>query len=115
MEIKINDETDQLTAHDRGTLLRDLQIALSRFANEIDTVCVTTEATDGICSGGGIRCHLRADTRRHGPVIVTQDCLQAHRGLARAIRRLGHGLSRRIQHGRPRTHSTSQTSIHESA
>ena len=115
MDIRINDRTDQMNDHVRAVLERDLQFALSRFANEIDFVSVTTEDTNGPRGGVDKRCRIRAKTIRDGSVEVTQECVEIGSGLARAARRLGHSLSRTIKQRRNVSRETIRRVTEESA
>ncbi len=97
MEIRVADRTKLMNDQLRESLERNLSFSLSRFAAEIDYVTATTEDINGPRGGVDKRCTLRAKTRRHGSIEVTQDCTTLGSGLARAARRLGHSLSRAIK------------------
>ncbi len=100
MEIRIADRTKEMNEQVRASFERSLSFSLSRFSDEIDYVSATTEDINGPRGGVDKRCTLRAHTRRHGSIEITQDCTKLGSGLARAARRLGHTVSRVIQQKR---------------
>jgi hypothetical protein len=100
MEIRTIDHTNRMNDHLRLSLERNLTFALSRFAEEIEHVTAKTEDINGPRGGVDKRCTLRAKTRRHGVIEVTQDCVSLGSGLARCARRLGQRVSRTIKQRR---------------
>ena len=97
MVIHTVDRTKHMNDQLRQSLERNLTFALSRFADEIEQITAKTEDINGPRGGIDKRCTLRAKTRRHGVIEVTQDCVSLGSGLARCARRLGHSVSRTIK------------------
>lgn len=100
MELEVRIQGTDLADAVRNYTARRLHFALGRFASQIGRIVVRLSDANGVRGGIDQCCHISAELRPSGRVVLDQTDADLFTAIDRASERAGHACRREIQRTR---------------
>ena len=100
MKLELRAKGVRMTDGLRRFIEKKLRFALGRFSHRVRSVRVLLTDINGPRGGEDIRCHIQASLGRAGAVTIKETCSDPFAAVARASRRAGQHMSRRLSRKR---------------
>ena len=100
MEVEVRILDTDLADAVRNYTVRRLRFALGRFASRMGRIVVRISDTNGVRGGIDQSCHISAELRPSGRVVLDQSDADLFTAIDRASERVGQAFKREIQRTR---------------